>query len=79
MDRFINLDSTLRSLDEALKQLSTDGSTQNHAGLSTNCNDLREFLKQHPNVEQIMIDTMPTENTIHVYERHQLLNDSETL
>ncbi|KAI9475368.1 MAG: hypothetical protein EXX96DRAFT_539968 [Benjaminiella poitrasii] len=50
-----------------------------HAGLSTNCNDLYGFLTQHPNLEKIMIDTMPTESVIHVYERNRLLNEPEML
>ncbi|KAI8329963.1 hypothetical protein BC941DRAFT_441737 [Chlamydoabsidia padenii] len=50
-----------------------------YAGLSTNCNDLYGFLTQHPNLEKVMIDTMPTESVIHVYERNQLLNKPEML
>ncbi|GAN02453.1 hypothetical protein MAM1_0022c01897 [Mucor ambiguus] len=50
-----------------------------YAGLSTNCNDLYGFLTQHPNLEKVMIDTMPTESVIHVYERNRLLNEPEML
>ncbi|CAO3630214.1 unnamed protein product [Mucor hiemalis] len=50
-----------------------------HAGLSTDCNDLYGFLTQHSNLEKVMIDTMPTESVIHVYERNRLLNDPEML
>ncbi|KAG0169905.1 hypothetical protein DFQ28_004069, partial [Apophysomyces sp. BC1034] len=50
-----------------------------YAGLSTNCNDLYEFLTQHPNLKKIIIDNIPTDNIIHVYECSNLLNEPETL
>ncbi|KAG2226542.1 hypothetical protein INT45_014286 [Circinella minor] len=50
-----------------------------YAGLTTNCDDLHGFLKQHPNIQKIIIDIMPTEGVIHIYERNLLLNDEKVL
>ncbi|KAI7902288.1 uncharacterized protein BX663DRAFT_435776 [Cokeromyces recurvatus] len=51
-----------------------------HAGLTTNCEDLRDFLEKNENLAMIIIDNLPFNNKVHIYERGELLlNNSKLL
>ncbi|KAI8988020.1 hypothetical protein BDF20DRAFT_853372 [Mycotypha africana] len=47
------------------------------AGLTTNCEDLKVFLKNNPNVKKLIIDKLAESNVCNVYDSQELLNDSE--
>ncbi|KAG1457236.1 hypothetical protein G6F56_006656 [Rhizopus delemar] len=46
------------------------------AGLTTNCEDLKTFLKNNPNIKKIIVDKLAHCNASHVYDLKELLNDS---
>ncbi|KAG1052904.1 hypothetical protein G6F43_004984 [Rhizopus delemar] len=48
-----------------------------HAGLSTNCEDLEEFIRNNLSLQKIIINPLPFNNKVIVYEREMLLNDSK--
>ncbi|ORX42678.1 hypothetical protein DM01DRAFT_1330024 [Hesseltinella vesiculosa] len=49
------------------------------AGLSTNVEDLFCFIRNNGNIEKIIVDCLPFENNVKVYERSSLLKDTEAL
>ncbi|KAI9033890.1 hypothetical protein CLU79DRAFT_692379, partial [Phycomyces nitens] len=82
----------LKTAMEQYKDLQAEGNTQgkqitstdkvclvalDYAGLSTNINDLYEFVKQHNNLEIIIIDNITAENNISVYKRDQLSSEPD--
>ncbi|KAG1122593.1 hypothetical protein G6F42_011335 [Rhizopus arrhizus] len=50
-----------------------------HAGLTTNTNDLRQFLRQNQQVKKIIIDRLPHSNEIIKYDSTQLLHNQTKL
>ncbi|KAI8388577.1 uncharacterized protein BYT42DRAFT_528538 [Radiomyces spectabilis] len=50
-----------------------------HAGLTTNTHDLREFLRSHPQVKKIIVDKLPHTHEILVYDCKELVKDDELL
>ncbi|KAL0089182.1 hypothetical protein F4703DRAFT_1733487, partial [Phycomyces blakesleeanus] len=48
-------------------------------GLTTNPEDLEQFLKNSPNIVKIIIDKLPYTNTIHIYNSDELLNSPDKL
>ncbi|KAI8079892.1 uncharacterized protein BX664DRAFT_303026 [Halteromyces radiatus] len=49
------------------------------AGLTTNVKDLKQWLCDNPNLENIIIDQLPIQHKIKIFNRAQLLNDVKTL
>ncbi|ORX63074.1 hypothetical protein DM01DRAFT_1331159, partial [Hesseltinella vesiculosa] len=50
-----------------------------YAGLTTNARDLKEWLSANPNLENIIVDQLPIQHEIKIFNRAQLLNDAKTL
>ncbi|KAI8977280.1 hypothetical protein BDF20DRAFT_821800, partial [Mycotypha africana] len=50
-----------------------------YAGLSTNCKDLERFLRNNKNISKIIVDHLPFNNTINVYDCCNLLRDPKRL
>ncbi|KAI7851229.1 hypothetical protein BDC45DRAFT_425738, partial [Circinella umbellata] len=44
-----------------------------YAGLSTNIQDLHNFIRQNKNLKRIIVDHLPHENDVKVFERETLL------
>ncbi|KAI9262889.1 hypothetical protein EDC94DRAFT_648136 [Helicostylum pulchrum] len=53
--------------------------TLDYAGLSTNIEDLKEFLRNHENVKTIVVDRFPIKAKMEVFEREALLLDGDTI
>ncbi|KAI8093978.1 hypothetical protein BDF21DRAFT_475693 [Thamnidium elegans] len=49
-----------------------------HADLSTNTEDLRDFVRANPSLCKIIIDTLPFTNRVVIYESEKLLANSQT-
>ncbi|KAI9252731.1 hypothetical protein EDC94DRAFT_620499 [Helicostylum pulchrum] len=49
------------------------------AGLTTNINDFETFLSKNANIEKIVVDSLPHSNKIAIFDRKELLNDSEKI
>ncbi|KAI7851660.1 hypothetical protein BDC45DRAFT_445094 [Circinella umbellata] len=49
------------------------------AGLTTNVNDLKQFLLDMPNIVNIIVDQTPKKNQVTMFSRDQLLNDQEKI
>ncbi|KAI8882215.1 hypothetical protein K501DRAFT_187250, partial [Backusella circina FSU 941] len=49
------------------------------AGLTTNSEDLEQFLRNNPNIVKLIVDKLPHTNSIHVYNSDELLNDQNKL
>ncbi|KAG1037632.1 hypothetical protein G6F43_012821 [Rhizopus delemar] len=49
------------------------------AGLTTNCEDLKVFLKNNPNIKKSIIDKLASCDASHVYDIQELLNDSDKI
>ncbi|KAI7900619.1 uncharacterized protein BX663DRAFT_517051 [Cokeromyces recurvatus] len=49
-----------------------------HAGLSTNTEDLRDFVRANPSLCKIIIDTLPFTNRVVIYESEKLLANLQT-
>ncbi|KAI8050749.1 hypothetical protein BDF21DRAFT_180554 [Thamnidium elegans] len=49
------------------------------AGLTTNCEDLKVFLKNNPNIKKLMIDRFSSCDASHIYDTQELLNDSDKI
>jgi hypothetical protein len=49
------------------------------AGLSTNLDDIKDLLFQNQNLQKIAVDNFASSNSIHIYDRNQILDDAETL
>ncbi|CAO3640355.1 unnamed protein product [Cunninghamella echinulata] len=45
-----------------------------YSGLSTNHLDLQEFIRNNASIKKIIIDTLPFNNKVKIYDRDQLLN-----
>ncbi|KAG2212737.1 hypothetical protein INT47_000714, partial [Mucor saturninus] len=50
-----------------------------YAGLSTNCKDLETFLRNSKNICKIIVDHLPFDNTINIYDCCELLQDPKKL
>ncbi|KAG0788111.1 hypothetical protein G6F16_011535 [Rhizopus arrhizus] len=50
-----------------------------HAGLTTNTNNLRQFLRQNQQAKKIIIDRLPHSNEIIKYDSTQLLHNQTKL
>ncbi|KAI8092033.1 hypothetical protein BDF21DRAFT_153717 [Thamnidium elegans] len=53
--------------------------TIDFAGLTTNCEDLKVFLKNNPNIKKLIIDKLASCDASHVYDTQELLNDSDKI
>ncbi|EIE90110.1 hypothetical protein RO3G_14821 [Rhizopus delemar RA 99-880] len=53
--------------------------TLDHAGLSTNREDLEQFISANKSLQKIIVDTIPFNNKAIIYERQKLLNKQQTL
>ncbi|OAD70320.1 hypothetical protein PHYBLDRAFT_148864 [Phycomyces blakesleeanus NRRL 1555(-)] len=64
-----------------LSGIIADGDMQviDFTGLTTNPEDLEQFLKNSPNIVKIIIDKLPYTNTIHIYNSDELLNSPDKL
>ncbi|ORE00709.1 hypothetical protein BCV72DRAFT_107437 [Rhizopus microsporus var. microsporus] len=49
------------------------------AGLSTNCRDLHNFIKEHENLEKIIVDSLLWENEVTIFERNEVISNPELL
>ncbi|KAI8641450.1 hypothetical protein BD408DRAFT_418058, partial [Parasitella parasitica] len=49
------------------------------AGLTTNSEDLEQFLRNNPNIVKLIVDKLPHTNSIHVYNSDELLNNQNKL
>ncbi|KAI8089060.1 uncharacterized protein BX664DRAFT_332074 [Halteromyces radiatus] len=49
------------------------------AGLSTNVDDLRSLIENHKNLQRIIVDHLPYEIEVKIYERDLLLSDPSAL
>ncbi|KAI7871788.1 hypothetical protein BDF14DRAFT_1718488 [Spinellus fusiger] len=49
------------------------------AGLSTNVNDLHSFVSKHEKLKTIIIDNLPFNHKVHVFQREAILNDPLSL
>ncbi|ORX47507.1 hypothetical protein DM01DRAFT_1269520, partial [Hesseltinella vesiculosa] len=49
------------------------------AGLTTNCEDVKTFISNNPNLQPIIIDHIPFDNDVKVISRDQILNDADVL
>ncbi|KAI9489341.1 hypothetical protein BDB00DRAFT_770812, partial [Zychaea mexicana] len=45
-----------------------------YAGLSTNVPDLYDFIRKHQNLQKIIVDHLPYENDVKVFDREELLD-----
>ncbi|KAI9365666.1 hypothetical protein BD770DRAFT_312637 [Pilaira anomala] len=50
-----------------------------HAGLSTNREDLEQLVSDNESLQKIIVDTLPFNNKVKIYERHKLLDEQQTL
>ncbi|KAI8982141.1 hypothetical protein BDF20DRAFT_818373 [Mycotypha africana] len=50
-----------------------------HAGLSTNREDLEQLINDNESHQKLIVDTMPFNNKVTVYERQKLLNKQQTM
>ncbi|CAO3694552.1 unnamed protein product [Rhizopus stolonifer] len=50
-----------------------------HAGLSTNREDLEQLVSENESLQRIVVDTMPFNNKVMIYERQKLLNEEQTM
>ncbi|KAI9253035.1 hypothetical protein BY458DRAFT_522612 [Sporodiniella umbellata] len=53
--------------------------TLDSAGLTTNSNDLKGFIKNNTSIKKIIIDNLPHTNTINIIERDEILANHEKL
>ncbi|KAI7864135.1 hypothetical protein BDF14DRAFT_1732696, partial [Spinellus fusiger] len=47
-----------------------------YAGLTTDPNDLKKFLKANKNIEKVIVDNLPQNNKIEIFEKEILNNPS---
>ncbi|KAI7897108.1 uncharacterized protein EV154DRAFT_410610, partial [Mucor mucedo] len=45
------------------------------AGLSTNAKDITNFVEDNTNVKTIIVDHLPHQNEVQVYNKEHILND----
>lgn len=50
-----------------------------HAGLSTNREDVEQFVSDNDNLRMIIVDTLPFNNKVKIYERQKVLDEPQTL
>ncbi|KAI8064321.1 uncharacterized protein B0P05DRAFT_581019 [Gilbertella persicaria] len=52
-----------------------------HAGLSTNREDLEQLvsISDNESLQKIIVDTLPFNNKVTIYERQKLLNEQQTM
>ncbi|ORY88522.1 hypothetical protein BCR43DRAFT_448696 [Syncephalastrum racemosum] len=50
-----------------------------YAGLTTNIKDLKQFIINTPNLENIIVDQLPQQHKIKIFSREQLLMDDSNL
>ncbi|KAI9253628.1 hypothetical protein BY458DRAFT_521771 [Sporodiniella umbellata] len=50
-----------------------------HAGLSTNREDLEQLVSDNESLQKIIVDTLTFNNKVKIYERHKLLDEQQTL
>ncbi|KAI7907730.1 uncharacterized protein BX663DRAFT_425534 [Cokeromyces recurvatus] len=50
-----------------------------YAGLSTNREDLEQIISDNESLQKIIIDTLPFNNKVIIYERQKLLNKQQTM
>ncbi|KAI9484145.1 MAG: hypothetical protein EXX96DRAFT_455774, partial [Benjaminiella poitrasii] len=51
----------------------------NFAGLSTDVNDLHSFVSKHEKLKMIIIDNLPFNHKVHVFQREAVLNHLSSL
>ncbi|KAG1147359.1 hypothetical protein G6F37_002019 [Rhizopus arrhizus] len=64
-----------------IEKLDVDGNTQvlDYAGLTTDPNDLKNFLEANKNIEKVIVDNLPQNNKIEIFERKEILNNPSRL
>ncbi|EIE88215.1 hypothetical protein RO3G_12926 [Rhizopus delemar RA 99-880] len=50
-----------------------------YAGLTTDPNDLKKFLEANKNIEKVIVDNLPQNNKIEIFERKEILNNPSRL
>ncbi|KAI7861307.1 hypothetical protein BDF14DRAFT_1992073, partial [Spinellus fusiger] len=50
-----------------------------YASLTTDPNDLKKFLKANKNIEKVIVDNLPQNNKIEIFERKEILNNPSRL
>ncbi|KAG2229570.1 hypothetical protein INT48_008939, partial [Thamnidium elegans] len=70
------------NVDEKIdEKLYADGNTQvlDYAGLTTDPNDLKKFLETNKNIEKAVVDNLPKNNKVEIFERKEILNNPSRL
>ncbi|KAI8079133.1 hypothetical protein BDF21DRAFT_340080 [Thamnidium elegans] len=50
-----------------------------HAGLSTNREDLEQLVSDNESLQKIIVDTLPFNNKVTIYGRQKLLDEQQTM
>ncbi|KAI8095653.1 hypothetical protein BDF21DRAFT_406406 [Thamnidium elegans] len=50
-----------------------------YAGLTTDPNDLKKFLETNKNIEKAVVDNLPKNNKVEIFERKEILNNPSRL